>query len=93
MDDRAIRPDEFISKTYKQINLFLSGNQIKRKELLDNFAWYINNDGSDIPLLFSNWSKDEIEKLEEEVREKYTNFSKIENYSMCDLYRFLIGII
>lgn len=96
VDDKNIRPDEFLSKSYREILLFLSADRKKRKELLEDMCRYVDsnsNSNSNIDLLFTNWDKEEIEKLEEEIREKNSNFSKIENYSIREIFRFLLGTL
>jgi capsule biosynthesis phosphatase len=95
VDDRNIRPNEFLSKSYEEILLFLSANINKRKELLNKMSHYIYNSDrdDDISVLFSGWNKEEIEKLEEEIKEKNSDFSKIENYSVRDIFRFLLGTL
>lgn len=93
VDDKNIRPDEFLSKSYKEILLFLSANREKRKELLNDMCWYISDGNINTEVLFSGWNKEEIVKLEEEIREKNSNFSKIENYSIREIFRFLLGTL
>lgn len=93
VDDKNIRPDEFLSKSYREILLFLSANREKRKELLNDMCWYISDGDVNTEALFSGWNKEEIVKLEEEIREKNSNFSKIENYSIREIFRFLLGTL
>lgn len=95
VDDKNIRPDEFLSKSYKEILLFLSANREKRKELLNNMSRYLYNSDrdEDISILFSGWNKEEIEKLEDEIRERDPSFSKMEDYLMRDIFRFLLGTL
>lgn len=95
VDDKNIRPDEFLSKSYREILLFLSANREKRKELLNNMSRYLYNSDrdEDISILFSGWNKEEIEKLEDEIRERDPSFSKMGDYLMRDIFRFLLGTL
>lgn len=97
VDDKNIRPDEFLSKSYREILLFLSANRNKRKELLNNMSHYLYNGDvnrdENICMLFSGWNNEEIELLEEEIRERNPSFSKMENYAMRDIFRFLLDTL